>query len=1363
MTLAEEASSGTMAVYSSETGLSFDESNESFKTYEQRFAQFVEANGIEQGKQRAVFLSVVGAKTFSLLTDLLAPKKLSDCTLEDLLKALREFYVPKKNVLSERYSFRARKQQNGETVAEYVAALKGLATTCEFGSTLDEQLRDQLVYGITSKELRTKLLSAAYGEKLKWAKVMDIVHNFESTTSSLKTIQQTPLRTDSVSSYKGKAHARQKDSERKQKPHAASGGDNACYRCQREGHSPANCKYKDFQCRACNKKGHLERACRSKESGKHSGGQRASARGGPAERDTLYVVREPPDKGTSAARNQRSASPTEGAAYAPGQPPGTENCAETESPGVTKDYELFTVKGDSEYVKPYMVMVRCNGLKIKMEVDTGAAMSVMSEKLYNKRFKKCKLQPCDVRLKTYSSEPIALMGQIQVKVQCGEQTKQLMLLVAKGSGPTLMGRNWIQHLHLDWSRVNHLPVTDPVSDMYERYSPVFNADRGVISGVKAKLRVMENANPKFCKARSVPYALSEAVDKQLAKLQEMGVCTPVEYSEWATPIVCIPKTNGDVRICGDYKVTINPWLEVDKYPLPKTQDLFAKLAGGKYFTKLDLTQAYQQVELDDESKQYLTINTPKGLYQMNRLPYGIASSPAIFQRIMDQILQGLPKVVCYLDDILITGSTEAEHWENVEQVLQRLQDRGIRVNRDKCSFSQPSVTYLGHKIDSEGLHPVPEKVEAIVNASAPKNVTELRAFLALLTYYGKFMENLSTIIKPMTVLLQKDSQWNWSTQCQAAFEKAKSQLASSSVLTHFDPQLPILLACDASAYGLGAVISHKMTDGSERPIAYASRTLSKTEINYSQIEKEALGIIFGVQKFRDYLYGRKFVLVTDHKPLVKILGPKTGVPALAAARLQRWALLLSAYQYDIVYKASLEHANADGLSRLPLQKEAPQSNPEFRVSWLESVPVSAKDIKKETDKDKILTKVRHLTQAGWPKHVSEGELKPYWNRRDELTVEADCVLWGLRVIIPTSLRPKMLNELHEEHLGIVRTKALARSYFWWPSLDDEIEAMVNDCLTCKHNRHAPNKAPVHPWKWPELPWERIHIDFAEKGKHQFLLVSDAYSRWPEVKLMASTTATATVEAMRGLFAAHGLPLVVVSDNGPQLVSKEFETFLEMNGVKHIKSAPYNPASNGLAERLVQTFKQSLDKQKDSGRSLQHCIDNFLFSYRNTPCSSTGKTPSQLFLKRNVRTRLSQVTPKFSVQMQEKQENVKNKQTRVRSLQPNQAVLVKNFRGGEGKKWKHGVIERVLGPLTYMVNIDGQISKKHIDQMIATKVSGECTNTENDEVIAEQLYDPPETEIVPGLELEGDELNEMVNEPVNVRPQRIRRAPERLTY
>ena len=192
-----------------------------------------------------------------------------------------------------------------------------------------------------------------------------------------------------------------------------------------------------------------------------------------------------------------------------------------------------------------------------------------------------------------------------------------------------------------------------------------------------------------------------------------------------------------------------------------------------------------------------------------------------------------------------------------------------------------------------------EKVAAIERAPIPKNVTELRAFLALLSYYGKFIKNMSTLVKPLTELVKKNQSWHWSDTCQAAFERAKAALSSDTVLTHFDPQLPLVLACDASVYGVGAVIPHEMPDGSEKPIAYASRTLNKTELNCSQTDKEALGIIFGVQKFREYLYGRKFRLVTDHKPLVKILGPKTGVPALAAARLQRWALLLSAYSYDI--------------------------------------------------------------------------------------------------------------------------------------------------------------------------------------------------------------------------------------------------------------------------------------------------------------------------------------------------------------------------------------------------------------------------------------------------------------------------------
>ncbi|XP_029106250.1 uncharacterized protein K02A2.6-like [Scleropages formosus] len=412
--------------------------------------------------------------------------------------------------------------------------------------------------------------------------------------------------------------------------------------------------------------------------------------------------------------------------------------------------------------------------------------------------------------------------------------------------------------------------------------------------------------PKFCKPRTVPYALRDNVEQELCKLEAEGVISPVSYSEWAAPIVCIPKKGNSVRICGDYKVTINPWLEVEQYPLPRTQDLFAKLSGGQRFTKLDLSQAYQQVPLEESSKRYLTINTPKGLYTYNRLSYGVASAPAIFQKIMDQVLQGMDGVICYLDDILITGSDTEKHMTALEGVLKRLQAYNLRVRREKCSFFQSSVSYLGHVIDMEGIHPMKEKTDAIERAAVPTNVTELRSFL----------------------------------------------------------ELPLVLACDASPVGVGAVLSHRMRDGGERPIAFASRMLTKSERNYSQIEKEALGLVFGVMKFHDYLFGRQFTLVTDHKPLLKILGPKTGIPTLAAARMQRWSLILSAYKYEIQYKRSEQHGNADALSRLPMNDDnAIRSNPVYRVSYLEELPVTANEITQETESDPVLKRVKEHQQG----------------------------------------------------------------------------------------------------------------------------------------------------------------------------------------------------------------------------------------------------------------------------------------------------------------------------------------------------------------------------------------------------------------
>ena len=308
-----------------------------------------------------------------------------------------------------------------------------------------------------------------------------------------------------------------------------------------------------------------------------------------------------------------------------------------------------------------------------------------------------------------------------------------------------------------------------------------------------------------------------------------------------------------------------------------------------------------------------------------------------------------------------------------------------------------------------------------------------------------------------------------------------------------------------------------MPDGSEHPIAFASRTLSSSERNYSQVEKEALALIFGVKRFHIYLYGRRFTLITDHKPLLSILGPKKGIPQLAAARLQRWAYLLSAYVYDIAFKGTKEHANADGLSRLPVEEDGQEISVMateasiFNIAQIESLPVTATQIAKAICKDSVLSKVLIYTQQGWP-NTFEDCLLPFQRRQHELTVEAGCLLWGIRVVIPTELQMTLLEELHRDHPGVVRMKAVARSYMWWPGIDKAIEHTAKACVPCQSVKRAPATAPLHPWAWPEKPWQRVHLDFA--GPFQgsmFLIAVDAHSKWPEVYSMSSTSALKTIE------------------------------------------------------------------------------------------------------------------------------------------------------------------------------------------------------------------------------------------------------------
>ena len=489
------------------------------------------------------------------------------------------------------------------------------------------------------------------------------------------------------------------------------------------------------------------------------------------------------------------------------------------------------------------------------------------------------------------------------------------------------------------------------------------------------------------------------------------------------------------------------------------------------------------------------------------------------------------------------------------------------------------------------------------------------------------------------------------------------------------------------------------------------------------------------------MYGRKFSLITDHKPLSTILSPNKGIPSLAAARMQRWALLLSAYTYDISYRPTKLHANADALSRLPLSTNEKIGgvcfDSIFNLGQLEALPLTAKQLALATSTDSILSKVLRYTQTGWPSSVSH-ELKPYFNCKHELTIEGNCVMWGIRVLVPLKYRSKVLNELHQDHPGISRMKAIARSHVWWPGVDSDIDTLVKSCEPCLSVKPSPPKSPLNPWLWPAKPWVRIHVDFAGPlyGKTYFIIV-DAHSKWPEVFEMTSTTTSKTIDILRQVFAAYGLPDQLVSDNGPQFSSEEFQLFLKCNGIKHCRTAPYRPATNGAAERFVQTLKKSIMAGRRDKRSDQHKLSSFLLKYRSTPHAVTGVPPSTLFLNRHIKTVLDLLKPDYGRQVLEKQSLQKQAydgHSHERNFMIGDDVMVKIHRHN-CVTWQPGTVVEKLGPVSYIVNLrSGSRRRCHIDQILRREVPIETsTNTQPSAVVGDttsEVNDDDAIEILP---------------------------------
>jgi len=1104
------------------------------------------------------------------------------------LASLTQYFQPRKNVSFERHSFRQAAQQPNESMDAYVTRLRNLAKTCEYKEAEDEMIRDQIVDKCVSNSLRRRLLREG---TLTLDKCLEIARAVEAADLHASKIEsatgQSPGQVNRIVEENSKEQPsrnstwRDTRSQRNGRNVNTPGNTRSvCYCCGRPGHraKDPSCPANGKNCNNCSKVGHFASVCKSES-------QKASRSG------VRYMTT------------------------------GNED---------SDDEHLFAIGPQST-----TVTISVHGTDIPVIIDSGASVNVLDGKTFNMLpVTDISLRNTSVKIFPYGSEtPLPVKGTFTTSVSTSQcQTNAEFVVVDNLTAGSLLGKKTATELGLlrigpEPPSVNRL--TTNVQEIVNKYNDVFNGV-GKLKDYQLKIHINADVTPVAQPQRRVPFHVRQDVEKKLQELQDLDIIEDVEGpTPWVSPLVAVPKSNGEVRVCVDMR-RANEAVVRERHPIPTLEETLQSLNGAVVFSKLDLRWGYHQVELHPESRVLTTFSTHKGLKRYKRLIFGLSSAPEMYQYVIQQTLQGIPGARNISDDIIVFGTDQESHDKSLELTLERLKLKGLTLNREKCLFSVPELVFFGFKISADGIKPDDKKVDAVKNARPPQNAAEVRSFLGLVNYCARFIPNFATLAEPLRRLTRGDTDWSWGEAQRNAFDRLRAVLTSDCVVAHFNQSADTQLKVDASPVGLGAILLQE-NNGTVRPVAYASRTLTDVERRYSQTEKEALAVVWACERFHLYLYGKEFMLYTDHKPLEVIYSPKSKPPP----RIERWALRLQPYRFTIAHMAGKTNP-ADVLSRLPLDDQ-PFRERNIAEEYINYVTVNAvpkaltlEQIKEATSTDHVLQQVKNcLHGAVWP---DTPELLPYKQVKDELCASNGVVLRGSKIVIPTALHHATLCNAHEGHQGIVRTKQMIREKVWWPGILRQVEAMVKACLPCQSVAVTKSAVePLRPSVMPAKPWQEVHIDLCGPFPtgETLLVCEDACSRWPEVVILRSTTSAAIIGHLKKIFAAYGLPEKVITDNGANLVSQEFEDFLKTHGVQHRKVTPYWPQANAEVERFNRTIGKAIRTVHVEGKDWRTEMFTFLLNYRATPHASTGVSPALLHLGREIRTKVPQVEGRVS--------------------------------------------------------------------------------------------------------------------------------------
>lgn len=1257
--------------------------SENWRRFKRNYNIFAKAAKVDTENDEikvATFLNAVGPRAVDLF-DSFTMTDANRAIYAMVVAAFETYCNPRKNLIYERYMFNQRNQGDGETFDEFLLALKLLSRYCEYGNTESQMIRDRIVAGTSDNKLRKTLLGTA---DLTLDICMEKARTSEATQQQSKVMCKTATNTPVVDVVQTQHQYKQYHSS-KQSNHSYSKNGNSSdgNSKQRSGgsthtngrsdskqkgnctfcgttHKPRQCPAYGKTCHKCKRKNHFSTVCAAR---------------------TVACL----------ATNESDDSDSELNFY---NIHGIEVVETTQINECNETHNVNTIDRSG----PWIEKIEIKKKKIPFKIDSGADIDVLPLSMMKKISEKTEIRPSNIALKPFVGKCIETCGECFLTCSFSGKTSISRFAIVDKDVTPILGLHTARKLGIlpepsEENKEEKIRVDSIESKITKQF--ILNQFADLFKGLgcfedEYTILLKENAKPVAYAPRRVPLAILDRVKTKLDQMEKDGIIEKTnEYCEWVSHLVTVEKRDEEksLRLCLDPRDLNNSIIDEQTY-IPTFEDFTSKLNGMQYFSVLDLKDGFWQVKLSEESRKLCTFGTPFGNYRFIRMPFGIKTGPKIFQRMNVHNFGDIINVLIYFDDLLIMGKSKSEHDIVLIKVLERAREKNVKFNKKKMQISTNIVKYLGHVFKLNEIVPDPERLLAVKNMSCPKNKKDLQTFLGVVNYMRSFIPNLSDSTAPLRELLKKNTIFLWTENHSHVVNEIKDAVLKSNILVPFDTRKEIKIQCDASQFGLGCCLLQD-----NKPISFASRSLTRAEQNYAQIEKEMLSIIFACQKFHFYAYGRTVTVVNDHKPLSGIMSKE--LHRIASAKLHRMRLKLMNYDILFQYAPGKTIQLADYLSRYMSQTD---DSCEDKTITEAVLSINATDERKtelqtETEKDAQLKQIKSYCVNDWPKDKEKcpPEIRYFYGLKDEILLDDGLLFYNERLIVPKKMHKLILNQLHEPHFGLTKTKQRARFSVFWQNINNDIEQIVINCRVCQENSRKERKEPMISHEIPNKPFSKIACDILEHKTKNYLVVIDYYSNWIELIKIKSKDSTVIIGELMKIFSAYGLPNVIIADNVP-FGSNECREFAKKNDFKIVTSSPRYPQSNGMAERAVGICKDMLKKTNSENELM-----GALLAYRSTPIKNMKYAPAQLLqnrmLRSNIPTHENKFNPKLceNVSQQHESKQLKSKvcyDAGARTKKPlnisDKVIFLNN------NKWQHGIVSQLADtPRSYIIDSEGR--------------------------------------------------------------------------